>query len=84
MNKIINETLKTNGKWSMKRISAFCAFWGAILYEVGALILSTFFNHVTSKEYVFQGLLTWAGVVILGSIADKKFENKNIVKNESE
>lgn len=56
----------------MKRVSGFMAFWISVIYEFTGLI----FVYET-KQYVFEGLLAWAGLVILGSIADKKFKNKN-------
>jgi hypothetical protein len=76
--KLINDTLKSNGKWSMKRVSGFASFWLAVFYEFTGLVFS-----YETKQYVFEALLAWAGVVILGSIADKKFKNKNAPEHDN-
>jgi hypothetical protein len=57
--KLISDTLKPEGKWSMKRLSAFTSFWMAIIYAFLPL-LKPFKVH----EFVFVGLLTYSATAI--------------------
>ncbi len=56
---LINETLKPNGKWSIKRLSAFTSFWIAVLYAIIPL-----FKPFKVHEFVFVGLLTYSATAI--------------------
>jgi hypothetical protein len=60
MKKIINDTLKPNGKWSIKRLGAFTSFWAAIIYAFLPLCGKQFEVH----EFVFVGLLTYSATAI--------------------
>lgn len=71
--KIINDTLKNNGKYSRKSLTTFVAFTSAIIYE----FIFPFFEFQT-KEYVFNGLLILVGST-LGLTVFDKFKNKNDV-----
>ncbi len=59
MRKIISDTLKPNGKWSIKRISAFTSFFMAVAYAVLPL-----FRPFEVHEFVFVGLLTYSATAI--------------------
>jgi hypothetical protein len=67
--KLINDTLKPNGKWSMKRLSAFTSFWMAIVYAFLPL-LKPFKVH----EFVFVGLLTYSATAIGLTVWNKKIK----------
>lgn len=68
--------MQENDRWSMKRLSAFAAFWLAIAYEFIIGPVATKWFGYPIHEYVFEGLLMFAGYIITGSIIDKKFVNK--------
>lgn len=57
--KLIAETLRPNGKWSIKRLGAFTSFWAAIIYAVLPL-----FKPFEVHEFVFVGLLTYSATAI--------------------
>ena len=57
--KLISDTLKPNGKWSIKRLSAFTSFWVAIAYAALPL-----FKNFKVHEFVFVGLLTYSATAI--------------------
>ena len=77
---LIDETLKVNGKWSIKRVSAFIAFHVAIIYEFLLPILS-----LQTKEYVFITLITYSATAIGLTLAGKMIgEVKNKFKNPNE
>lgn len=71
--KIIDETLKEHGKWSIKRISAFSAFWIAVIYA----FMPMFTNFVV-LEFVFWGFITYSATGILGTVWNKKIEKPNV------
>ena len=71
MRKIINDTLKPNGKWSMKRIGAFTSFWAAILYALLPLWGKQFEVH----EFVFVGLLTYSATAIGLTVWNKSIKS---------
>ena len=53
MNKILEDTLKVNGKWSQKRIMAFSSFWVATIYA----FIPAFVVGFDVKEFVFLGFI---------------------------
>lgn len=57
--KLIADTLKPNGKWSIKRLSAFTSFWMAMCYAMLPL-----FKSFELHEFVFVGLLTYSATAI--------------------
>jgi hypothetical protein len=66
---LINETLKPNGKWSIKRLSAFTSFWMAVIYALIPL-----FNPFKVHEFVFVGLLTYSATSLGLSVWNKKIK----------
>jgi len=53
MNKILEDTLKVNGKWSQKRTMAFSSFWVAVVYAFIPIFVADF----DVKEFVFLGFI---------------------------
>jgi hypothetical protein len=72
MRKLINETLKPGGKWSMKRIGAFTSFWMAIIYAFIPV-----FAVIEVKEFVFVGLLTYSATAIGLTVWNKKIKDES-------
>jgi hypothetical protein len=72
MRKLINETLKPGGKWSMKRIGAFTSFWMAIIYAFAPI-----FSVIEIKEFVFVGLLTYSATAIGLTVWNKKIKDES-------
>jgi len=72
MKKLISDTLKPNGKWSIKRIGAFTSFWVSVIYAM--LPLATIFEV---HEFVLVGFLTYSATAIGMTVW-----NKTIGKNE--
>ena len=72
--KLISDILKEPcGKWSIKRIVIVISFLYALAYELTAMVFD-----LTSKEYVFLGLLGLAGTGLgLTLWAKKKVFNEN-------
>ena len=73
MKKLINETLKPNGKWSIKRISAFTSFWIAVTYAFIPL-----FYAIKVHEFVFVGLLTYSATSLGLTVWNKKIKEPEI------
>jgi hypothetical protein len=71
MRKIINDTLKPSGKWSIKRLGAFTSFWAAILYALLPLYGKQFEVH----EFVFVGLLTYSATAIGMTVWNKSIKS---------
>ena len=59
MRKLIADTLKPSGKWSIKRLVAFTSFWAAILYAILPI-----FRPFEVHEFVFVGLLTYSATAL--------------------
>ena len=76
MIKIINDTLKYNGKYSRKSLTTLVAFSSALIYE---FILP--FYGIQTKEYVFDGLLILTGATLGLTVVDK-FKTKNTDSEE--
>ena len=66
---LINETLKPNGKWSIKRLSAFTSFWIAVFYALLPLL-----KPIKVHEFVFVGLLTYSATAIGLTVWSKKLK----------
>jgi hypothetical protein len=77
--KLLHDTLKENGKWSIKRISAFSAFWVAVVYAFIPIIYTKFEVH----EFVFWGFVTYSATGILGTVWNKKIDKPNLISNET-
>jgi hypothetical protein len=71
MKKIIADTLKPNGKWSIKRLGAFTSFWAAIAYALLPLYGKQFEVH----EFVFVGLLTYSATAIGLTVWNKSIKS---------
>lgn len=71
---LINDTLKPNGKWSMKRLGAFSSFWLSIVYA-----FTPVFAVIEIKEFVFVGLLTYSATAIGLTVWNKKIQNNESI-----
>jgi hypothetical protein len=72
--KLISDTLKPNGKWSIKRLGAFTSFWLSVIYAFAPI-----FSVIEIKEFVFVGLLTYSATAIGLTVW-----NKTIGKNDEQ
>lgn len=72
MRKLINETLRPNGKWSIKRLGAFTSFWVAVVYA-----MLPFFRTFKVHEFVFVGLLTYSATAIGLTVWNKSIKNND-------
>lgn len=68
--KLIADTLKPNGKWSIKRLSAFTSFWLSVAYALIPL-----FRPFEVHEFVFVGLLTYSATAIGLTVWNKTIDN---------
>jgi hypothetical protein len=66
---LIEDTLKRNGKWSIKRLSAFTSFWMAVIYALIPL-----FKPFKVHEFVFVGLLTYSATSLGLTVWNKKID----------
>jgi hypothetical protein len=66
---LIEDTLKPNGKWSIKRLSAFTSFWMAVIYALIPL-----FKPFKVHEFVFVGLLTYSATSLGLTVWNKKIK----------
>jgi hypothetical protein len=72
--RILTETLKSNGKWSQKRLMTFSSFFIASIYA----FLPMIDNKFDVKEFVFLGFLGAGGF----SLFRTQKQNENISNNE--
>jgi len=70
---LIKETLRPNGKWSMKRIGAFTSFWAALGYAILPL-----FRAFKVHEFVFVGLLTYSATALGLTVWSKSIKGPKI------
>jgi hypothetical protein len=70
MNKLINETLKVNGKWSIKRIAGISGFYAGIFYAFMPIFVKSF----QVFEFVFIGFLSF-GATAIGMTVWNKYKN---------
>lgn len=73
--KIITDTLKEDGKWSIKRLSGISGFYFGVLYIFMPFFVPSFPVH----EFAFWGLMTFAGTAVGFTVWNKKI---NQVDNE--
>ena len=85
MKKVINDTLKTNGKWSRKSLTILTTF--VFILALGTFIVIS--DKILEKEVnryaidVFNSLLVFLSLLMGLSEASKKFINKQFpVKEE--
>jgi hypothetical protein len=62
-----------NGAFSMKRVSAFMAFWLAQAYIITVHVFGW-----DVMQFVYEWLMGWAAYVITGTVVDKKLINKSM------
>jgi len=77
MNKILEDTLKVNGKWSQKRIMVFSSFWVAVVYAFIPIFVADF----DVKEFVFLGFIGGGAYAIFR--AQKANENNPYNYNDN-
>lgn len=58
--KLINDTLKINGRWAHKRVMAFACFHSMIVY----VFVPTLYPTFDVKEFVVWGFLGFAGACL--------------------
>ena len=68
--KLLTDTLKSNGKWSQKRLMTFSSFFIATIYA----FLPMFDNKFEVKEFVFLGFLGAGGF----SLFRTQKQNENV------
>lgn len=73
---IINDTLKSNGKWSQKRLMTFSSFFIATIYAFLPMLQIGF----DVKEFVFLGFLGAGGF----SLFRTQKTNENLPQNNNE
>lgn len=71
--KIIRDTLMTNGKWSIKRLGAFSAFYTASVYVFIPIWVPTFPVH----EFVFWGFMTFGSAALGMTVWNKKIDKQD-------
>lgn len=77
--KIIRDTLQDGGKWSIKRVAGFSAFWAGLVYA----FLPAWIKDFQPLEFIFWGIFGFAGSVIIGSTWEK-LKNKFNQTDENE
>jgi hypothetical protein len=70
---IFNQTLKENGKWSIKRFGGVSGFYVAVLYAFTPLLKPEFIV----LEFVFWGFITFAGTALGLTLLNKKKQDEN-------
>tara|TARA_R110000772_G_scaffold211986_1_gene322526 strand:+ start:520 stop:738 length:219 start_codon:yes stop_codon:yes gene_type:complete len=70
MRQLIKDTLKVNGKWSIKRLAGISGFYFAIMYAFAPIWYPLFIVH----EFVFWGFITFAGTAIGMTVWNKKID----------
>ena len=75
--KIIEDTLKSKGKWSIKRLAGISGFYFAIIYAFVPLIYKDF----EVKEFVFVGLVSFGATAIGMTVWNKKIDKINNDEN---
>ena len=75
--KLINDTLKINGRYAHKRIMAFACFHCMLLYVFAPILYPTF----EVKEFVVIGFLAFAGAC-LGIDLQQQIKSNNFTNKE--
>jgi hypothetical protein len=73
MVKLLNDTLKVNGKWSIKRLAGISGFYFAVVYAFIPIFLPMFVVH----EFVFWGFITFGASAIGMTVWNKKIDKKD-------
>jgi hypothetical protein len=71
--KLRNETLKSNGKYSIKRMGVISSFYIAMMYAFMPIWFPMFVVH----EFVFWGFITFAGAGLGMTVWNKKIAKQN-------
>jgi len=69
---LIDDTLRPKGKYELKRIGAFSAFFTAVLYAFMPLFKPDF----TVQEFVFWGFITYSASCVGMQVWNKKIDNR--------
>lgn len=80
--KLVNDTLKINGRFAHKRVMAFVSFHAMIIY----VFLPVFFPIIDVKEFVVWGFLGFAGACLGIDLNQQKLSNNytNLPTNKDE
>jgi hypothetical protein len=70
--KLLNDTLKVNGKWSIKRLAGISGFYFAVIYAFIPIWLTMFIVH----EFVFWGFITFGASAIGMTVWNKKIDKE--------
>jgi len=73
MEKFISDLLKTNNKWSFKRVTALYVLNIAIGYAFLPIFIKTF----DVKEFVFWGFITYSATMIGMVLRQKMIDTPN-------
>jgi hypothetical protein len=79
MKKFLGDLLKTSGKWSFKRVTAFYVLNIAIVYAFLPIIINTF----TVQEFVFWGFLTYSATMV-GMVLKQKLSTSVVTEDKKE
>lgn len=78
-NKVIEDTLKTNGKWSSKRLTTLVSF----IYTLCVGVMIVISDQILKQEInryaldVFETMLIFTAALSGLTITDKKFRNRS-------
>lgn len=70
---ILDQTLKENGKWSIKRFGGVSGFYAAVIYAFTPIFKPEF----VVLEFVFWGFITFAGTALGLTLLNKKKQDEN-------
>lgn len=70
--KLRDDTLKVNGKYSIKRLAVITAFYVGVCYAFMPLWKPLFVVH----EFVFWGFITFSGTGLGMTVWNKKIDNE--------
>jgi hypothetical protein len=71
--KLIDDPLKVNGKWSIKRLAGISGFYFAVIYAFIPIWFPIFVVH----EFVFWGFITFGASAIGMTVWNKKIAKEN-------
>jgi hypothetical protein len=75
--KLLTDTLKEFGKWSIKRLAGVSGFYFAVLYAFMPIWVPMFVVH----EFVFWGFITFAATAIGLTVWNKKIDKPSNEQN---
>jgi len=74
LHKILVTLKEACGRWSVKRVAAFSAFWVATAYA----FMPAFVPEFTVHEFVFWGFITFSGTALGLTVWNKKIDKANL------